>query len=167
MISYACMGKPPNAFPDRLLPRIARECSRMCGKRARRNAVIGLRFVSEAKIAELNRAYRGRDCPTDVLSFSATEKGSAAFPEPALKDPATDITVCAAVAVREARRRAVEPAEELVRLVVHGTLHLLGYDHADARTGERMLERQERIVERAYGEVGGRDAVIRRQRSDA
>jgi probable rRNA maturation factor len=156
MISYECMGELPNAFPKNVLPRIARECSRMCGKRAKGKAVIGLRFIPEAKIAELNRAYRNRNCPTDVLSFSAQERGKEPFPEPraaARERDLGDVVVCPSVAKREARRRAIDPAEELVRLVIHGTLHLLGFDHADARTEERMLELQEQIVGKVADKV--------------
>ncbi len=151
MISYECMGKLPNAFPKRVLPRLARECSRMCGKRASGKVVIGLRFISETKIKELNRAYRGRNCPTDVLSFSATEKGPEPFPEPKRAEQEKDVgdvVICTSVATHEARRRAINPSEELVRLVIHGTLHLLGYDHEKPKDEEIMIDLQEQILER-------------------
>ena len=154
MISYACMGKLPKAFPERLLPRIARECSRLCGKRASGKAVVGLRFTSEAKIADLNRAYRGKKTSTDVLSFSATEQGEDPFPEPIQKGGERDlgdVVICPAVAAREARRRSIDLTEELVRLVVHGTMHLCGFDHADQKGEERMFGLQEAAVEKVLG----------------
>jgi probable rRNA maturation factor len=123
----------------------------MCGKRAKGTSVIGLRFVSEAKIAELNRRYRDRNCATDVLSFSATEQGTEPFLEPecaAREQDLGDIVICTSVATREARRRAIDPAEELVRLVIHGTLHLIGHDHAKPGDEERMIGLQEQVLER-------------------
>jgi probable rRNA maturation factor len=59
-----------------------------------------------------------------------------------------DIIIAPSVAREGAKRRAIGLTEELVRLIVHGTLHLMGYDHADAKTEERMFSIQEGIVER-------------------
>jgi probable rRNA maturation factor len=74
--------------------------------------------------------------PTDVLSFSSEDAGYLG-----------DLAICVPYASREAKRRAIPVTEELVRLLVHGTLHLSGYDHATAKQEEVMFRLQERIVE--------------------
>ncbi len=89
----------------------------------------------------LNGEYLGHDRPTDVISFGL------AGPDGRL---AGDVYVCRAVAARNARRHGVSLRQELVRLVIHGTLHALGYDHPDGdhRTRSPMWQRQERYVKR-------------------
>jgi probable rRNA maturation factor len=105
----------------------------------RRAADISISFVSPGRMRALNREWKGRDLPTDVLSF-------------ALPDPAGgltgDVYICAAVARAEAVARGIPTREELVRLVVHGTLHVLGHDHPEGagRTRSAMWRRQERYV---------------------
>jgi len=59
-----------------------------------------------------------------------------------------DLAVCTQVAVREAKRRKIDPAEELVRLLAHGTLHLAGMDHATERDERRIFKMQEAIIEK-------------------
>jgi probable rRNA maturation factor len=105
----------------------------------RRAAVVSLTFVGRDRMRALNRRFRGASRPTDVLAF--------ALPGPGGK-LAGDIYVCPWVAAREARRYRVALREELVRLVVHGTLHVLGWDHPDdgSRSGSPMWRRQERYV---------------------
>lgn len=87
----------------------------------------------------LNRRWQGLDRPTDVIAF--------ALPEPG--DGVTgDVYICPAVARTEARSRGIPVREELVRLMVHGTLHVLGYEHPDTeeRIRSPMWRRQERYV---------------------
>jgi probable rRNA maturation factor len=106
----------------------------------RREASISVTFLGRDAMRRLNHLHKGHDWPTDVLSF-------------ALQTPGThilgDIYVCAWVARREAAARGIALREELIRLLVHGTLHVLGRDHPDgpARTRSAMWRRQERYVE--------------------
>ena len=106
----------------------------------RRDALISVTFVGRDSMRRLNAEHKGHDNPTDVLTF-------------ALADPAGriigDIYICPWVARREARDRSIRLREELVRLIVHGTLHALGRDHpeGEARTRSAMWRRQERYVE--------------------
>ena len=90
--------------------------------------------------SELNREHRGKDEPTDVLSFPIDEDDDL--------DGVTrllgDVVICVPVAERQAAEQGVEPGDELVDLLVHGVLHLLGYDH-ETDDGE-MLARQDAIV---------------------
>lgn len=146
MITYDVIGKLPKSISPRLLPRIARECSGLRAGTKNGTRLIGLQCVSPLKIRELNHVYGGNDRPTDVLSFSVNEGG--AFPKQASEEELGDIVIAPTVAREEAKRRSVSIAEELVRLIVHGTLHLLGYDHADARAEKRMFRLQEQIVKR-------------------
>jgi probable rRNA maturation factor len=82
----------------------------------------------------------GHDWPTDVLSFALKTPG---------RELVGDIYISPWVARREARARGISPREELIRLLVHGTLHVLGRDHPEgsARTRSAMWRRQERYVE--------------------
>ena len=84
-------------------------------------------LVSPERIRELNGLHRGRDRPTDVLSFPVDGSGSSAGPR-----ELGDVVICP------------EHAEDLVEAVVHGVLHLCGYDH-ETDTGE-MLTLQDRVV---------------------
>lgn len=108
---------------------------------------IGIRFVGEREIASLNRRYRGTNRPTDVLSFEPSSRLPTAG-SPSEKEWG-DIVIASAYARREAKRRSISSSEEIIRLVAHGTLHLLGYDHATAVQESRMFRLQEAVVERA------------------
>ena len=97
-------------------------------------------FLGRDAMRRLNAAHMGHDWVTDVLTFS-------------LKTPGTqivgDVYICSWVAEREARARGISLREELIRLVIHGTLHAIGRDHPEgpARTRSAMWRRQERYVE--------------------
>lgn len=107
----------------------------------RRAADVSVTFLGPVRMRALNRDYLGHDRPTDVIAFGLAQ------PDGGLVG---DVYVCRAVAEREARRRGLPLRQELVRLVVHGTLHVLGWDHPDddARLGSPMWRRQERYVAR-------------------
>jgi len=107
----------------------------------RRDADISITFLGAVSMRRLNDEYLGHDRSTDVISFGL------AGPDGRL---AGDVYVCRAVATRSARRHRVPLRQELVRLIIHGTLHVLGYDHpeGDHRTRAPMWRRQERYVKR-------------------
>jgi probable rRNA maturation factor len=108
-----------------------------------RDAMLSITFVGRAAISRLNRRYLGHEGPTDVISFGLQRIGKRGA-------VLGDIYICAEVARENARRRGIAAGEELLRLVVHGTLHVLGHDHPEGekRTGSPMWRRQERIVAR-------------------
>ncbi len=122
------------------------------GARGRR-ARVELALLDAAAMRRLNRRVTGRRGLTDVLAFALPQ------PDGALLG---DVYICPAAAERWVRNggrgkgdaRRVE--EELVRLTVHGTLHVLGYDHPDGpgRTRSAMWRRQERYVHRVLGRRG-------------
>jgi probable rRNA maturation factor len=101
-------------------------------------AMIEVTFLSSQRMRALNRRAFGRDRATDVIAFGMRHGATLVG----------DIYVCPDVARRSAAREAVPVREELVRLVVHGTLHALGHRHPEgvgrARSG--MWRRQERYV---------------------
>lgn len=94
-------------------------------------AEVSVLLADDAAVAGLNARWRGRDGPTNVLSFAANEGGG---PPSALLG---DIVVAHGVALREARGQDKTLADHVAHLIVHGTLHLLGEDHdRDARADE-------------------------------
>ena len=105
--------------------------------------MLSITFVGRAAMSELNRRYLGHRGPTDVISFGLGRHG--------LKGPVVgDIYICPEIARANAKRQGVSSQEELLRLVVHGTLHTLGYDHPEGATPleSRMWRRQEKILAR-------------------
>jgi probable rRNA maturation factor len=82
-------------------------------------------FVSNAKMRELNRAWRGKDYVTDVLSFPLEQQEW----ERAAGAHLGDIVICVAQAARQAQANGLTLEEEVAQLILHGLLHLCGYDH--------------------------------------
>ncbi len=103
-----------------------------------KRADLALRIVDEREGLALNRHYRGKDYPTNVLSFPAD------LPEGVMLPILGDIVLCAPVVAREAREQGKALNAHYAHLTVHGILHLLGFDHEDEREAEAMelLERQ-------------------------
>lgn len=105
------------------------------------HARVSVAFVSSPAIAALNRRHLGHRGPTDVISFS--------LPPAAPGEPlGGDIYIAPDVARANARRHGVPVREETARLVIHGTLHILGYEHPEdeARETAPMWRRQERLL---------------------
>lgn len=104
----------------------------------------GLSFVGVDEMAALNAEHRGIDRPTDVLAFGADD-GSAprADDEPRLVG---DVVICPSVAASNAAAHDRTVDEELALLVVHGTLHLLGYDHVDDNDARLMEGREQELL---------------------
>ncbi|WP_349571244.1 rRNA maturation RNase YbeY [Azotobacter salinestris] len=97
-----------------------------------------IRLVDEAEGRELNRTWRHKDYPTNVLSFPAD------IPEGLLDIPLLgDLVICVPVVEREAAEQGKAPDAHWAHLVIHGCLHLLGYDHIEDAEAEEMesLER--------------------------
>lgn len=90
---------------------------------------------SDAKVRRLNRDYRGKDKPTNVLSFAALDGGK---PPRSQAWPLGDIILALTTCRKEARQQGKELEQHLTHLVIHGVLHLLGYDHEVDADAERM-----------------------------
>jgi len=115
------------------------------GRRAR-NRELSVRVVGRAESRRLNAHYRGKDYATNVLSFPAP-------PLPARSDvlPLGDLVICPHVLRREAREQRKSLRAHWAHLVVHGALHLIGYDHERSGAEARRMERREIAVLRELG----------------
>lgn len=111
-----------------------------------RDAMLSVAFVSPRAIASLNARHLGHRGPTDVISFGFAPTGRRA-------PVVGDIYIAPDVARANASRHGASVREELARLVVHGTLHVLGHDHpeGEGRTASPMWRRQERLLARLLG----------------
>ena len=107
------------------------------------DADITIVLTDDSQLHELNREFLGVDAPTDVLSFPASES-----------DPETgaaylgDILISVPRAAQQAQAAGHPMEAEVQLLVVHGVLHLLGYDHAEAEEKTRMWAEQAKVLER-------------------
>jgi probable rRNA maturation factor len=110
------------------------------------DAMLSVTFLTGPRMRGLNRRTFGHDRATDVIAFGFDHAGTVAG----------DVYVCPSLAKRAARAAHVTEREETARLVVHGVLHALGYEHpADARrTSSAMWRLQERYVERLLAGEG-------------
>ncbi len=102
---------------------------------------VSVLLTDDAEIHQLNRDYRGIDKPTDVLAFALDEAGR-------IEVSLGDVIISVERAQKQAASRRVELDAELELLAVHGTLHLLGYDHAAPQEAKRMRART-RAIRRA------------------
>lgn len=105
-------------------------------KALERDAVLTIRLVGAEEARSLNREYRGRDYATNVLTFAY---GGDAVLE-------GDIAVCVPVVLEEAAQQGKAVKAHWAHLVVHGVLHLQGYDHEDDAEARRMEARETQIV---------------------
>jgi probable rRNA maturation factor len=123
---------------------VARLVTRVLDEEGVENAEASVEFVGERRIRALNAEHRGNDQVTDVLSFPLEDAGEGLGHALAGGPPRLlgDVVVCARQALRQARADALPPALELALLLVHGTLHLLGYDH-ETDAGQMALRQAE------------------------
>jgi probable rRNA maturation factor len=110
---------------------------------------VSVLLVADSRMRELNRDWRGKDAPTDVLSFSQVE-GEPLAGAPALLG---DVVVSVDTLARQARDGGWTDAEELARLLLHGVLHLLGHDHEREDEALAMRAEEQRLVH-ALGGAG-------------
>jgi len=96
---------------------------------------LSIALVSDREIRGLNRRWRGKDHPTDVLSFPLNDSGALG-----------DVVISLETAQRQAREGGWPLAAELRRLLAHGILHCRGYDHGDERQARKMAEAERRLL---------------------
>lgn len=106
-------------------------------RREKSKARLSVAVVGDATMRRLHREYMGVDSPTDVLTFPL--EGPGGF--------LGEVVACAGVARREAAARGEKPSDELLLYVVHGVLHLLGYDDVAPRDFARMHRREASLLE--------------------
>ena len=130
-------------LPERVVPKIqtilnALDCN---------NSELSVLFVDDSEIAEMNLSYRGKEGPTNVLSFPMHE-GDFGDINPGLLG---DIVISLETAMDEAKKAAISFEERLSQLLIHGILHLLGYDHERGLEDQDIMERKSiellRVVE--------------------
>jgi probable rRNA maturation factor len=110
------------------------------GAGRRRAAELSIRIVDADEGREMNRAYRGKDYATNVLSFPAELPPGVDLPL------IGDLVICAPVVAREAAEQGKKPRDHYAHMTVHGVLHLLGYDHLEDDQAERMESLETRIL---------------------
>jgi probable rRNA maturation factor len=111
---------------------------------------ISILLLDDLQIQELNRTYLSRDCPTDVLSFPMAEG-----PFPAVQPHILgDAVISVETALRQSEGRQAGLYEELGFLLIHGILHLIGYDHEQGGAEQRRMRRRERLLMEKLREAG-------------
>ncbi len=115
-------------------------------------AEVSVTLLDDRPIREMNRDYLDRDRPTDVISFALHSDDEAVL---------GDVYIGIEQAGRQAAAEGVPVREELARLAIHGTLHVLGYDHPEGeeRTRSEMFQRQEDLMRRLLDGADGRDGT--------
>lgn len=109
-----------------------------------KHALVSLTLLTPVRMAAMNKKHLRHAGATDVIAFGFRDPDGAVL---------GDVYVCPAVAARNALRFGVSAREELLRLAVHGTLHVLGHDHppGDARISSPMWTMQERLLAKVLG----------------
>ena len=115
------------------------------------SAELGILFVGDQRMRGLNRRYRGKDRTTDVLAFAMREAGASRLTPHTGHAGRRGDSVPTAVDRRKRARRSLD--EELTCLLVHGILHLCGYDHERSEKEARRMHRRERMVLRSIARL--------------
>jgi probable rRNA maturation factor len=110
--------------------------------------MVSIHIVGDEKIRDLNERYRDKDETTDVLSFSALEGQQ--FQEETVD--LGDIFISLPQIKKQAKEYEVSNTEEFVRMLVHGILHLLGYDHQEQEESKKMFSLQKKIIKEVLDE---------------
>ena len=111
------------------------------------SAELGILFVGDQRMRSLNRQYRGKDRTTDVLAFAMREAPHSS------STVLGDVVIAVPTAVRQAKEGQRSLDEELTVLLVHGILHLCGYDHERSEKEARRMQRRERMILRSLGRL--------------
>ncbi len=115
---------------------------------------MGILICGDEYIRELNRSYRGIDSATDVITFALNDRSDDDFCFEADKRLLGDIVISIDTARRQARALKHPLNVELLHLVCHGVLHLLGYDHIDARDRKKMFSAHSKMIAGFFAEAG-------------
>jgi probable rRNA maturation factor len=114
---------------------------------------VSLVFTDSETVQQLNRDYRGVDDPTDVLAFYMLPQKGSEFSFAVPPDGVTrlgEVIISYPQAVAQAKEQGHSPERELALLIIHGILHLLGYDHEEPEAEHKMRERERALLERYF-----------------
>jgi probable rRNA maturation factor len=116
----------------------------LAAEKASNKGELAITFVDREEMSSLNRQYRGKEGPTDVLSFSLKEDGKDAFisPVPLMGN----VVICPEVAAANAAEEGRDADTEILLLVAHGILHILDYGHATDADKAKMFARQTKLL---------------------
>ena len=121
---------------------IARTARQLLRALDEEHAELTVSLVNDAEIQKLNREYRSRNRPTDVLAFAMREGRRVGGDDAVLGD----VVISLETAARQARRRRITTSAEVQTLLIHGVLHVLGYDHERSAAEARRMRRRERAL---------------------
>ncbi len=138
-VDVVTRGRPARTLATRL----RREAAGVLEALGLAHAELSVLLVSDREMRRLNRRWRGLDRSTDVLSFSQRE-GAGRAPDGMLGD----VVISLDTARRQAAARGARLGDEGRRLLIHGVLHLLGYDHERSAAAARRMQRRERALAR-------------------
>ena len=116
------------------------------------SAQVCLSFIGDRRMRGLNRRFRGKDRSTDVLAFAAREAHTPQVMR-RLARPLGDVVISVPAAMRQAKSMQRSLDEEIVTLLVHGILHLCGYDHERSNDEALRMQRRERMLRRCLGKI--------------
>lgn len=133
MIKYLTRDISIKGLKETFLDSIGREAGDELGK----TGVVELNFISPEEIRELNKTYRGKDMETDVLSFELEGDSIAG-----------QVFVCYDIALEQAERYNWSIENELALLIIHGTLHVFGFDHETDAQAREMIDKENNILRR-------------------
>lgn len=137
MIELHLTGKLPRGLREQLLVEACQAALRIAKRPVR--GIVGISFISDEEMKALNTKYRHKAKTTDVLSFPEPEV-------PGARRSWGDIFVSTAYVAEEAERRGIPLVEEVLRVIVHGVLHLVGYDHVTDEQETEMFTLQEEAL---------------------
>ncbi|MBN1585295.1 rRNA maturation RNase YbeY [Candidatus Uhrbacteria bacterium] len=138
MIDVECSGRFPSGLGRDEAVSLVRRVIGTSGDW--KTATVSLSLVNDREIRRINRKWRGVDRPTDVLSFSYPRIGSGQVPK------SGDVVISLETVRRQAKTNLRTVREELALMIVHGCLHLLGFDHDTAARENRMFRIQQDML---------------------
>ncbi len=137
MIKINYNSNVKNKYSEKDLQKIALLVSK---KEPKVKGEVEINIIGNKEMIELNGYYRGKKCPTDVLSFAWQE-------DKKIKSSLLgQIYICLPQIKRQAKEWQVTEVEELTRMLIHGLLHLVGYDHIQKTPAKKMFKIQEGII---------------------
>ena len=125
---------------------------KVLGQEEAPSGVLSVLLTDDARVHELNLRHRGVDSSTDVLSFSGLEGEQFPEPEESLPRELGDVVISLDTAERQAAEAGIDLGDELDHLLVHGILHILGFDHEEEGEAREMQLRERRYVSHVHTE---------------